>query len=258
MWLFQACDMTHLCVWHDSFVCETWLVHAQDLRVTSCTTKHAIACVTHDSFMRVTWLLRVCDMAPSCEWHDSFVCVTWLLHVWHDDNLYTVACERHSRCAFHTYTWDTSHTRQSHVMRMQADQTRAFVCVWRDSFMCVTWLIHVCDVTHSCVWRDSFMCVTYLSCRCVMCLIHLRDMPHSHVWRATFICVCRCATCKCVKCRKLATFIWVTCHFHTWTCHMPYLAYRIRACIIYVCIYIYTYTYIYICIHIYIYAYIYI
>jgi len=30
--------------------------------------------------------------------------------------------------------------------------------VWHDSFICVTWLIHVCDLTHSCVWLDSFIC----------------------------------------------------------------------------------------------------
>jgi len=40
--------------------------------------------------------------------------------------------------------------------------------------MCVTWLMHVCDMTHSCVWHDSFMCVTWL--------IHVCDMTHSCVW----------------------------------------------------------------------------
>jgi len=53
--------------------------------------------------------------------------------------------------------------------------------VWHDSFMCVTWLIHRCDVTHSCVWRDWFMCVTSL--------IHVCDVTHSCVWRDSFMCV---------------------------------------------------------------------
>jgi len=43
--------------------------------------------------------------------------------------------------------------------------------VWHDSVMCVTWLIHVCDVTYSWVWHDSFMCVSWL--------IHMRDVTHS-------------------------------------------------------------------------------
>jgi len=35
--------------------------------------------------------------------------------------------------------------------------------VWHDSFICVTWLIHLCDMTHSSVWHDSFICVTWLN-----------------------------------------------------------------------------------------------
>ena len=34
--------------------------------------------------------------------------------------------------------------------------------VRHDSFTCVTWLIHMCDMTHSHVWHDSFTCVTWL------------------------------------------------------------------------------------------------
>jgi len=44
------CDVTPLCVWHESFMCVTCLIH-------------------------------VCDMTPLCVWHDSFMCVTWLIHV---------------------------------------------------------------------------------------------------------------------------------------------------------------------------------
>ena len=29
-------------------------------------------------------------------------------------------------------------------------------CVWLDSLMCVTWLIHKCDLSHSWVWHDTF------------------------------------------------------------------------------------------------------
>jgi len=38
----------------------------------------------------------------------------------------------------------------------------------------VTWLIYMCDMTHSYVWHDSFICVTWL--------IHMCDMTHSYVW----------------------------------------------------------------------------
>jgi len=52
-------------------------------------------------------------------------------------------------------------------------------CVWRDSFMCVTWLIYMRDVTHLYAWRDSFICVTWL--------IYMRDVIHSYAWRDSFI-----------------------------------------------------------------------
>jgi len=75
--------------------------------------------------------------------------------------------------------------------------------VWHDSFMCVAWLIHVCDMTHSCVWHDSFICVTWFIHVCDMThlhvwhdafmrvtrLIHMCDVTHSYVWHDVFICL---------------------------------------------------------------------
>jgi len=79
-------------------------------------------------------------------------------------------------------------------------QTNA-VChsyVWRDSCICGTWLIgmcdmthSMCDMTHSCAWRDLLICVTWRICVtcnvrlwyesliCVTTLIHICDMTHS-------------------------------------------------------------------------------
>jgi len=53
----------------------------------------------------------------------------------------------------------------------------------------VTWLIHICDMTHSYLWRDAFVRVTWLIYMCDMThscvrhkwLIHKWDMPHSCV-----------------------------------------------------------------------------
>ena len=51
--------------------------------------------------------------------------------------------------------------------------------LWRDSFIFVTWLSRVCDMTHSCVWYDSFVCVTWL--------INVCDMTHSCVWHDSYL-----------------------------------------------------------------------
>jgi len=58
-----------------------------------------------------------------------------------------------------------------------------------DMFICVTWLIRMCDMTHLYVWPDSFVCVTWR--------IHLSDLTRlcdmtwhnqmCYLWPASFI-----------------------------------------------------------------------
>jgi len=70
--------------------------------------------------------------------------------------------------------------------------------VWLDSFMCVTWLIHVCDMTYSSVWHDSFMCVTWL--------IHMCDMTYSYEKHDSFTCVpCSVHVCDMMHACRVAT-----------------------------------------------------
>jgi len=79
------------------------------------------------------------------------ICVTWLIYVWRDSLIW--------------------------------DMTPSYV--WHDSFICVTWLLHICDMTHSYVWHyryvrhDSFMYDVTYSCICVPWLLHICDMTHS-------------------------------------------------------------------------------
>jgi len=67
--------------------------------------------------------------------------------------------------------------------------------VWHDSFICVTWLIHMWNMTHSYVWHDSFMCDMTHPCAChhssicVTWLVQTCDMTHSYAWHDSFICV---------------------------------------------------------------------
>jgi len=43
-----------------------------------------------------------------------------------------------------------------------------------DSFTCVTWRIHMCDMTHSYAWHDTGICETWR--------IHMCDMTYSYIW----------------------------------------------------------------------------
>jgi len=93
----------------------------------------------HDSFICVPWLIHLCDMP-------------WLIHIC-DNTICTILEMTRSTCDMTAST---------------CDLTQSLV---HDSFICVTWLLHMCDVTHSNVrhhhmryishdsfdiWHDSF------------------------------------------------------------------------------------------------------
>ena len=69
------------------------------------------------------------------------------------------------------------------------DMTHSYVCAMpcsstrHDSFMCVTWLIHMCDMTHSYMCATTYSPVRHGSIICVTWLIHVCDMTHSY-WSA--------------------------------------------------------------------------
>ena len=137
-WLFDMCDMTHSCVRHDSFMCVTGFIHVCDI---------THQCVWRDSFMCATWLVHASDMTPSCGRHDSFICVTWLLrmcdmtpsYAWHDS--FTWAVSRDS-------SQETNGASALHAGRCAMTHLR----VGHDSFICVTWRIHMCDMTFHMWW----------------------------------------------------------------------------------------------------------
>jgi len=84
------------------------------------------------------------SLIVTCVW-----CVAWLNDV--------------SRNSFRRVTWP-----------IQICMSPSFV--WHDSFICVTWLIHMCDMTHSYVWL-SHAYVRHDPCVCV-----LHDMWLIHMW----------------------------------------------------------------------------
>jgi len=64
-------------------------------------------------------------------------------YVWHEDTPFPIPM-----CHMNWVTWEAL----------------IHSCMWHGShsFTRVTWLIHMCDMTHSHVWHDSFTCVTWL------------------------------------------------------------------------------------------------
>jgi len=164
-----------------------------------CDMPHSHVC--HASFIRVKWHIQTCDTTYSYDdmrhahmWHDSFMCVTWRIHT----------CDMtHSHVRHDKSMWPTSQGTRHPLNR----KSRSMAClihmhdmihsrVWHDAFICATWLMYMCDMTHPCdlrvkahnrlwiasltVWHASFICMT----RC----IHTGDMTYLCVWHDSFIC----------------------------------------------------------------------
>ena len=167
----MRCDMTHLCVWHDSFMCATWLIY-------------------------------VCDMTHLYVWHDSARCVTWLMHMW--DSARCVSWLIHMSARFVSWLIHMSFTCETSIFTCE---TQLDVCL--DSFTCETWLIHtsicvsMCVLTHShvrplssshdtqatqlCVWHDSFIYATTRLHVCVRGCVRVRVCVSQILLSATSI-----------------------------------------------------------------------
>jgi len=171
-WLIHVCDVTHSCVWRDSFMCVTWLIHVCDSF--TCVTHSYVwhdsftcvthSCVWHDSFRSRAWLIQVCDMTQSFVWEldvqshlmDSCTCGTWL-----------------------TQVCDMAHS-----------------CVWHDSFMCVTWFIGANKLSHY-----GWVCLnlsmrhgTRMNASCnkyEYVMSHMTvSVTHKNIYICIWVCVC--------------------------------------------------------------------
>jgi len=98
---------------------------------------------------------RTTTQACSYVWHEGHdsICWTWLILV---NMTHSICMMHYDEGMFICVTW---------LVHM-CDMTRSYV--WHDSIICVTWLVHMCHMTRSYVWHDSFICVTWL--------VHMCDM----------------------------------------------------------------------------------
>jgi len=132
--------------------------------------------------------------------------------------------------------------------------------VWHDSIICVTWLNHVCDMTHSYVWHDSIICVTWLTLACdvtqsyvwhdsIICvtwLTHMCDMTHSYVWRVfcvftrVSLLTCMCVTWLNHMCDMTHSYVWPnSCTCVTWLtliCEIACAFFSLVLCWVCICV----------------------
>jgi len=128
----------------------------------------------HDSFVSVTWLIHVCDMTSSCTWHDSFIYMQVSINLSFPRSVHWIILFGFSLSFYDLKIWYT--------------------------YIRVTWLIYMCDMTHLYVRHDSlyvrhesliyYMCdmnhwYTYIQ---VTWLIYMCDMTHLYVRHDSSIC----------------------------------------------------------------------
>jgi len=301
------CDMSHSCIWYDSVVCVTWLIYTCVMTLDK--DKDSIH-VRHDSFICLTWAICKCDMThpyvwhdsrwwrrsyicgiwhvPMCdmthsyEWHDSFICVIWLpvrmaiLNMWDMSHTYL------PRCSFICVTWHNHATNvRSHkfisvwhesfinvtLLIYMRDMTYPNVwhdsrpgwrsCVGkvhsyvsRDSFICVTWHIHVCDMIHSHVLHDKFTCVTWLSTRTT--ILQIFNCTHSYEWQVYVYIIQMCDT---YMDRYIHSVLYVFVSIYACLYMHMHIYIQIYKCMdAYKYMYIYVHVYIQICMPTYIYV----
>ena len=146
-----------------------------------------VVCLIHTCDLTHSFTMHVCDMTPS-----FFIRMCGMTHSYHAYVL---------RCAEGVTQRRLVSAYCIHLLSQCLAFLRA-TCVWHDSFISVTWLIHMCDMPHSYAWFDLFVCVTLLIRMCDMThsyvqhnafiratwRIHMCDMTHSYVWHDSFIC----------------------------------------------------------------------
>ena len=159
VWLIHMCDMTHSHV--------SWIIHTCDMinstrvagtwffHTTHSYVRYGMTCpyvwrdVTrlytwHNSCIRVAWLIRTREKTHLFVWHDLFICVSWLTEHWYgqSETWMNRGARRHDSC--HIWMSHATHRNAScHIYDTGVVDHRHY-----DSLICVTCIIHMCDMTY--------------------------------------------------------------------------------------------------------------
>jgi len=239
------CHMTHSPVWHDSFICVTWLIHMCDM--THSYVWHDSSYVWHDSFICVTWLIHMCDMThsymwhdSSYVWHDSFTCVpglmqfaTWLIHICDMTHLYvwhgSFICVLPATYIVNSFDRDDKDVGE--LFLQTCDITHPYV--WHDSFL--LWRQTRRRTRSTCKWYDTFVLVTWL-----ICTVMIKTSENSFLWTnprhqrsrrsqypllnpsPTYACMCVCVRARVCVCVCMYAHIYMIISLYQFVCTWVY------------------------------------
>ena len=185
-------DMTHSCVWHDSFIRVTWLVHTCDIDPMQCS-------ISSRCIIYVTHMNESCLM---CEWVMLYIRMSHVTHIFRVKCIVPRSMSYAGDHSFICATW------RIHM----CDMTQSYV--QHVSFTCATWFVKTCDMTHVSVQHDSFIRVTWLIRMCNMNVMW--DMIYLYMQRDS----CIYMTLRIDICDMLhLSFLCVTCIMHMHITH---------------------------------------
>ena len=168
----HVCDMTHSCVWHDSFKCVTWLISVCGMRfirmynfVILLGPKQSRK-YTYEKVMSHTQMSHVTHMNESCHTHE------WVM------SLMSLSQVTHMNESRHENDWAVSHIWISH--RTHVDES----CPTNGWVMSHPSMSHVTHKHESCVPRT---CRTYtfkwvMSHVWMSRVTHMNKSHHTHDW----------------------------------------------------------------------------
>jgi len=145
--------------WHNSWIIYISIAYVSQLPIYD---SHELyvhemidKCVRYDSFIRATWLIHTCDMTRLYVRHGPFIRATWLIHT----------CKVPYRRL--SYVTHSNEPCQKHMNK------------WCRTFICVTALIDMRDMTLSYVCYYSIICATRLI---HMCFGSISDVAQMNEW----------------------------------------------------------------------------
>ena len=223
-WLILMCDITNVYAWHDSFTCATWLIlctcnfekiigrksSALPLSSTSCTFRRDM---TH--FQRFQSHVKILNRFRKEDLGIYTFC--WYLRI----QLFIV--QMILFCCFQKVWWYKFIVRLTPLYRVfHRLSIHTSSHAQHDSCLCVTRLMHVCDMTHVYAWHDSFTCATWLMpCTCTFekivgstTLFYVRNV---YAGQDSFTCATWLMPCTCTfeQIVSPTTLIHMT-HFYVW------------------------------------------
>jgi len=89
--------------------------------------------------------------------HITYECHVWIPHMNHVTDESHIWVMSHKYITYGSPPVQVNSASRCHVTHMNAKRELSE----RDVFICVTWRIHMCDMTYSYVWHDVFICVTW-------------------------------------------------------------------------------------------------